>query len=35
MIRAHGPTVWGRSLQEAYNRFEILDFLLRYLARPR
>jgi methylthioribulose-1-phosphate dehydratase len=35
MIRAHGPTVWGRSLQEAYNRFEILDFLMRYMAPPR
>ena len=33
MIRAHGPTVWGRSLQEAYNRFEILDFLMRYATR--
>ena len=32
MVRAHGPTVWGKSLQEAYNRFEILDFLLRYAA---
>ncbi len=32
MIRAHGPTVWGSSLQEAYNRFEILEFLLRYAA---
>ncbi len=32
MIRDHGPTVWGRSVQEAYNRFEILDFLLRYAA---
>jgi methylthioribulose-1-phosphate dehydratase len=32
MIRDHGPTVWGKSLQEAYNRFEILDFLLRVLA---
>lgn len=32
MIRAHGPTVWGRSLQEAYNRFEILEYLLRYQA---
>lgn len=32
MIRGHGPTVWGRSLQEAYNRFEILEFLLRYSA---
>jgi methylthioribulose-1-phosphate dehydratase len=33
MIRDHGPTVWGASLQEAYNRFEILDFLLRSLTR--
>ncbi len=33
MIRDHGPTVWGTSLQAAYNRFEILDFLLRHLAR--
>ncbi len=32
MIRAHGPTVWGKSIQEAYNRFEILEFLLRYAA---
>ncbi len=32
MIRDHGPTVWGRDVQEAYNRFEILDFLLRYIA---
>jgi methylthioribulose-1-phosphate dehydratase len=35
MIRAHGPTVWGDGLQEAYNRFEILDFLLRYAAGAR
>jgi methylthioribulose-1-phosphate dehydratase len=35
LIRDHGPTVWGKSLQEAYNRFEILDFLLRYLVRRR
>jgi methylthioribulose-1-phosphate dehydratase len=33
MIRDHGPTVWGSSLQEAYNRFEILDFLLKFGAR--
>lgn len=33
LVRDHGPTVWGRSLQEAYNRFEVLDFLLNYLAR--
>jgi methylthioribulose-1-phosphate dehydratase len=35
MIRAHGPTVWGASLQQAYDRFEILDFLLEYAARAR
>lgn len=33
MIRGHGATVWGRGLQEAYNRFETLDFLLSYAAR--
>jgi len=32
MVRGHGPTVWGASLQEAYNRFEILEFLLQYTA---
>lgn len=32
LVRAHGPTVWGRSAQEAYDRFEILEFLLRYVA---
>jgi methylthioribulose-1-phosphate dehydratase len=35
MIRGHGATVWGRSLQEAYNRFECLEFLLNYAARAR
>ncbi|MBI3545141.1 MAG: methylthioribulose 1-phosphate dehydratase [Gammaproteobacteria bacterium] len=35
MVRAHGPTVWGASLQEAYNRFEILEFILRYQVRAR
>jgi methylthioribulose-1-phosphate dehydratase len=35
MIRGHGATVWGRSIQEAYNRFEILEFLLSYAARTR
>lgn len=32
LVRDHGPTVWGRTLQEAYNRFEVLDFLFCYLA---
>jgi methylthioribulose-1-phosphate dehydratase len=35
LIRAHGPTVWGRSLQEAYNRFECLEFILGVAARQR
>src|SRR3990172_2067148 len=35
MVRSHGPTVGGASLQEAYNRFEILEFILRYRARAR
>lgn len=33
LVRDHGPTVWGGSLQQAYDRFEVLDFLLNYLAR--
>jgi methylthioribulose-1-phosphate dehydratase len=33
LVRDHGPTVWGRGLQQAYNRFEVLDFLLNYVAR--
>jgi len=33
MVRGHGPTVWGAGLQEAYNRFEILEFLLQFAAR--
>ena len=35
MVRSHGATVWGRGLQEAYNRFEILEFILSYMARSR
>ncbi|MBI5612187.1 MAG: methylthioribulose 1-phosphate dehydratase [Gammaproteobacteria bacterium] len=35
MVRAHGPTVWGKSPQDAYNRFEVLEFILRYLAQIR
>jgi methylthioribulose-1-phosphate dehydratase len=33
MIRGHGATVWGRGLQEAYNRFECLEFILAVAAR--
>jgi methylthioribulose-1-phosphate dehydratase len=35
MVRSHGATVWGRSLQEAYNRFECLEFILSFMARAR
>lgn len=33
MIRHHGITVWGDSLQQAYNRVEIVEFIMTYLAR--
>ncbi len=33
MIRNHGITVWGDSLQQAYNRVEIIEFIMSYLAR--
>jgi len=33
MIRNHGVTVWGGSLQQAYDRTEIVEFLMSYLAR--
>lgn len=33
MIRDHGITVWGESLQQAYNQVEIVEFLMSYLAR--
>ena len=33
VVRSHGATVWGASLQEAYNRFEILEFILSYMAK--
>lgn len=35
MIRNHGVTVWGNSLQEAFNRLECLEFLLSFVARSR
>lgn len=35
VIRGHGATVWGRNLQEAYNRFECLEFILSVAARAR
>ena len=33
LIRGHGVTVWGATLQQAYNRVEVVEFLLSYLAR--
>lgn len=33
MIRGHGVTVWGDTVQEAYNRVEAVEFLMSYLAR--
>lgn len=33
MIRGHGATVWGKDLQQAYDRVECLEFLLSYVAR--
>ena len=33
MIRNHGITVWGNTLQQAYNRVEIVEFIMSYLAR--
>ena len=35
MIRGHGATVWGRNLQEAYNRYECLEFVLSVATRAR
>jgi methylthioribulose-1-phosphate dehydratase len=33
MIRGHGPTVWGSGLQQAYDRFECLEFLFACMTR--
>lgn len=35
MVRDHGATVWGRGLQEAYNRFECLEFLFAVMVHAR
>lgn len=32
VIRAHGITVWGESLQQAFNRVEVVEFIMSYLA---
>lgn len=33
MIRNHGITVWGNTLQQTYNRIEIVEFVMSYMAR--
>jgi methylthioribulose-1-phosphate dehydratase len=33
VVRSHGATVWGATLQEAYNRFECLEFILAFMSR--
>lgn len=33
LIRGHGLTCWGKSLQEAYNQLESAEFLMSYIAR--
>jgi methylthioribulose-1-phosphate dehydratase len=33
MVHDHGVTVWGASLQQAYNRVETIEFIMSYLAR--
>ena len=33
MIRNHGITVWGNSIQQAYNRVELIEFILSYMAK--
>jgi methylthioribulose-1-phosphate dehydratase len=35
LVRGHGATVWGGGLQEAYNRFECLEFIFAYMARAK
>lgn len=35
MIRQHGLTVWGGSLQQAYNRLEIMEYIMSYMALAR
>ena len=33
VIRDHGITVWGESLQQAFNRVEVVEFIMSYLAK--
>jgi len=32
MIRHHGITVWGKDAQTTFNRVEIIEFILKYMA---
>lgn len=32
LIHAHGITVWGNSLQQAYHHVELMEFILRYMV---
>jgi methylthioribulose-1-phosphate dehydratase len=32
LIHAHGVTVWGNSMQQAYHHAELMEFILRYMA---
>jgi len=33
MIKNHGVTVWGNSIQQTFNRVEILEFIMSFLSR--
>ncbi len=33
MIQDHGITVWGNSIEQTYNRVEVLEFVMSYMAR--
>jgi methylthioribulose-1-phosphate dehydratase len=33
VIRDHGITVWGKTLQQAFNRVEVVEFIMSYMAR--
>jgi methylthioribulose-1-phosphate dehydratase len=35
LIRNHGVTVWGSSIQEAFNRTECIEFIFAFLAQRR
>lgn len=33
VVRDHGITVWGPTLQQAFNRVEVVEFIMSYMAR--